>query len=184
MDLGKGTVIADIFLDQKLVVCKGGNLRCVGDAQHLMPFGCLVQKLADTPRRQTRYACVDLIINNGRQGITVGQGALEGQHNAGKLTAGCNLCQRLGLLTGVGGDQKFHGILPVGGQRPPRMLECKTDARHVQKFQRGLHLLVHGGKALQAALGQRLSGLLGGGIQRLHPGLQLGDPLTGGLEVL
>ena len=64
------------------------------------------------------------------------------------------------------------------------MLERKADARHVQKFQRRLHLLVHGSKAFQAALGQLLGSLLGGGIQRLHPGLQLGNPLAGGLEVL
>ena len=64
------------------------------------------------------------------------------------------------------------------------MLERKADARHVQKFQRRLHLLVHGSKAFQAALGQLLGSLLGGGIQRLHLRFQLGDLLPRRLECL
>ena len=36
---------------------------------------------------------------------------------------------------------------------------------------------VHGSKAFQAALGQLLGSLLGGGIQRLHLRFQLGDLL-------
>lgn len=119
------------------------------------------------PAARPGNAGVDLIVDDRRQRVAVRQRALERQHKAGKLTAGRDLCQRLRLLAGVRRNQKFHGILPVGGQRPPRMLERKADARHVQKFQRRLHLLVHGSKAFQAALGQLLGSLLGGGIQRL-----------------
>ena len=58
------------------------------------------------------------------------------------------------------------------------MFERKADAGHIQKFQRCLHFLVHGGKAFKAALGQLFGSLLGGGVQRLHLSLQLGNFLT------
>ena len=43
VDLGERAVLADILLDQQLVVRKRSNLRRVGDAKHLMPPGRLVQ---------------------------------------------------------------------------------------------------------------------------------------------
>ena len=96
-----------------------------------MPRRRLVQQLADAPCRQTRYTCIDFIVNDGGQRVAVGQGALEREHNAGKLAAGGNFCQRLGVLAGVGGDEKFHRVLPVGAERPPAVLESKADARHI-----------------------------------------------------
>ena len=131
MDLGVGALAADVFLDQQLVVGKGRHLRRVGDAQHLMPRRRLVQQLTDAPRRQTRYTGINFVVNDGGQRVAVRQGALERQHNAGKLAAGGNFCQRLGVLAGVGGDEKFHRVLPVGAKRPPAVLKGKADARHI-----------------------------------------------------
>ena len=120
----------------------------MGDAKHLMACRCLVQQLADAPRRQAGNTGVDLIVDDGGQGVAVGQGTLERQHNTGKLTARGDFGQGLGVLARVGGDEEFHRILPVGGQRPPCMLEGKADARHVQEFQRRPHLFIHCRKAL------------------------------------
>ena len=72
MNFRKRAVVADVFLDEQLVVRKRSHLRRVGDAQHLMPFGCLVQKLPDAPRRQTGNAGVDFIVDDRRQCVAVG----------------------------------------------------------------------------------------------------------------
>ena len=86
----------------------------MGDAQHLMAAGSLLQLLANTPGGKARNTGVDLIINNGRNRIFISQGALERQHDTGKLAAGSDFSQRLGLLAGVGRNQKFNVILSCG----------------------------------------------------------------------
>ena len=182
MDLGKGAAVADIFLDQQLVVRKSRHLRRVGDAKYLMARGGLVQQLADAPGRQAGNAGVDLVIDDGRQLVAVGQGAFERQHNTGKLAAGGDFGQRLGFLAGVGGDQELNIVLPVGGKRAARMAQGKADARHVEKFKRGLHLFVHGGEGFEAAFGQRFGRCACFLVELLHFGAQLGDGLAGGLD--
>ena len=76
--------------------------------------GGLFQLLANTPGGKTRNTGVDLIINNGRNRIFISQGALERQHDTGKLAAGSDFSQRLGLLAPVGRNQKFNVILSCG----------------------------------------------------------------------
>ena len=49
VDLGIGPAVADLLADKQLIVRKGGHLRGVGDAEHLVPGGGLVQQLADPP---------------------------------------------------------------------------------------------------------------------------------------
>ena len=166
------------------MVRKGGHLRRMGDAQHLMPFCRLVQQLPDAPRCQAGNAGVDLVIDHGRQGVAVCQRAFECQHNAGKLAARGNFGQRFGGLPGVGRNQKFHLILPMGAERTALVLERKLDARHVQKFQRCFHFTVHRFKCLQTALGQGFRPGACLGVKRLHLLFQFGALLIGGLVAL
>ena len=136
VNLGEGAPFSDVFLDQQLVIGKGGHLRGVGDAEHLVPGGGLVQQLADPPGSPAGNAGIDFVVDDSRQRVAVGQCALEGEHNAGKLATRGDLGQRLGRFARVGRDQKLNVILPVGRKRPARVLEREPDARHVQKFQR------------------------------------------------
>ena len=114
MDLGKSTVIPDFLFNQQLVIGKCSDLRRVGNAQHLVAAGGLFQLLANAPGGKAGNTGVDLIINNGRNRIFISQGALERQHDTGKLAAGSDFSQRLGLLAGVGRNQKFNVILSCG----------------------------------------------------------------------
>ena len=61
MNFRKRAVVADVFLDEQLVVCKGGNLRCVGDAQHLAAIGEAAQHRRDRVRGVPTDARVDLV---------------------------------------------------------------------------------------------------------------------------
>ena len=54
MDLSEGPVVPHLLFNQQLVIGKGSDLRGMGDAQHLMAAGGLLQLLANTPGGKAR----------------------------------------------------------------------------------------------------------------------------------
>ena len=51
VDLGIGTLIRDVLLDEQMAVCQRSDLGRVGDAEDLMTLGTLAQHLADAAGR-------------------------------------------------------------------------------------------------------------------------------------
>jgi len=145
----------------------------VGDAQNLMSAaGALAQHLANLARRLARHAGVDLIVNDGGDGVPVGQGVLDGQGDAAQFAARSDLGQRFRRLAGVGGDVKFNAVLPVAGQRPAAVPQAEAHPRHIQKVQRVRDAAVQLLKGFQAGLGQGLGGLPGQAVQPVLFGLK------------
>ncbi len=70
-----------------MAVRQSCNLRGMGDAEDLVSFGALPQNLPDLPRRLARDAAVDLVVNDSRNSIPVGQGIFDGQGDAAQLAA-------------------------------------------------------------------------------------------------
>jgi len=63
VDLGIGTLIRDVFLDEQMAVCQRSDLGRVGDAEDLMTLGTLAQHLTDAAGRLAGNAAVDLVVD-------------------------------------------------------------------------------------------------------------------------
>ena len=87
------------------------------DADDLSALRRLLQLFTDAPCRQTGDPGVDLIVDHSADIIFIRQCAFDSQHDARKLAAGCDLCQRLGLFARVRRDVEFNGVLSAARQR-------------------------------------------------------------------
>ena len=86
------------------------DLRQVGDADDLVPLGNLTEFAADNRGCNTADAAVDFIEDHGRDVIIIADDLLEGQHDAGHFTAGCDFAQRFERFTAVGGNQELDDV--------------------------------------------------------------------------
>ena len=80
----------------------------MGHHQDLRGPGEPRQPFADGRRHSATDAGIDLVENQGRDRIGLGQHRLQGQRKAGQLAARRYLAQRPGRGTGVGGDLENH----------------------------------------------------------------------------
>ena len=161
-DPGICTIPLHLLLNQHVTVSQCGNLGGMCNAEDLMSFGALAQYpgrfcLQALPEDATVY----FVVNDGRNGIAVGQCIFDGQRNTAQLTAGSNFGKRLGRLTWVGGDVELDTVLPMAGQRPAAVSKAQPDPRHIQKVQCSRNPSVQILKCFEAGLGQNLSGLSG-----------------------
>ena len=135
-----------------------GQLRQVGHAQHLVIAACdaisdgqAPQLLADHAAHPPADAGVNLVKDEGRRAVGLGQHRLEGQHQARGLAAGGDAHQRLERLADVGRDQELDPVQAgrVKGHPPsldvgpvvgiaPGQVHAKAGAVHAQFLQLGL----------------------------------------------
>ena len=85
--LGIGTLVRDIFLNEQMAVGQRSDLRRMSDAEDLMTLGALTQYLADTAGCFARYAAVDLVIDDRRNGVFISHCVFNGEGNTAQLTA-------------------------------------------------------------------------------------------------
>ena len=116
LDLGGGAPGGDVFFDVQVLSAIDGQLRQVGDAQHLVAAPEHLQFLADDAANTPADALVDLIENQGGNVVGLGQHVFERQHQARGLAAGGDLDQRLEAFAGVGGNQEFDAFQAGRGE--------------------------------------------------------------------
>ena len=89
---------------------------------------------ADLVRGFTGNTRVDLVEDQGLRMLLIGKCATESQHHTGKLTARCDLGERLQRLAGVGGNGERHFIHTVWGKLTEiRDLDAEAYLFHIEK---------------------------------------------------
>ena len=98
-----------------MAVCKGGNLRQMRNANHLMRLGERFKLDADFLRRTTADARVNFVKYQCADIIFFRKYAFNRQHDAGKFTARSNFRKRFWRFPGICRQQKFNVIYAVFG---------------------------------------------------------------------
>ena len=131
----------DAFTDKQMVVGKSGDLCLMGHAKRLTIGGKLFELFADPARRRTGDTGIDLVKDQGLDKIRLAQHGLDREHHAGQFAAGRDLGNGLGILAGIGGDQKLELIDTAGIERRLFPADLQTDIRHLEKRHFALHIL-------------------------------------------
>ena len=111
-------------------VAEGGDLRQMGNADHLVPFGRRAARAfgGRGPRQRPQLAAhhrtdaaadadIDLVEHERRHLVGGGQHAFQGEHQARSFTARGHLRQRLGGLAGIGRHQELDAVDAGGAER-------------------------------------------------------------------
>jgi hypothetical protein len=196
---GAGVALGGVLLDREVAVGVGGDLRQVGDDQHLVVAGELGQAAADRGGGAAADPGVDLVEHQRRRAVHPGEHDPQRQHDPRQLAAGGGPGQRPQRRAGVGGQLELDPVkaLVAAGQAAAVDLQAVLV---LVLLDRDPHLGVgHGevGQLRADGLGEAVGGLpapggeggaearqgaaqLGGlGLQRLgaeRAALQLGQP--------
>ena len=111
-----------------------GDLRQVGDGDHLQVIRQAFHDLPDFVGYLARYPCIYLIKNNSRQSGVLGDDGFNGQHQPGKLTAGCHLAHFGKCMAFVGVEKKPDLIKPIIPQTPRWLAECHVPLDKIMLF--------------------------------------------------
>lgn len=109
--------VPHLLADEQMVVGIGCHLGQVSHTDHLPSGGYLMELPSDLLGSPSADTGVDLIKDHGVHIVPVGQHILHRQHDSGQLTAGSDLCQRLGLFAHIGADLQLKVVHSKGGQR-------------------------------------------------------------------
>ena len=139
----------------------GRKLGQMGDAEHLLGAGHARQLLRHLLGCPAGHTGVHLVKDQGAHVVILCQHILEGQHDAGQLTAGGDLLDGLQILPYIGGHKELHlvqsgfvhGVLPCFGPE----LHLEPHFRHVQLGQFGLNTLLQRLGRFTARPAQRLT---------------------------
>ena len=99
------------FLHAKMRICRGGDLRKVGDAEDLAVFPELPEFLADDRGGLPSDVCVDLIEDQCRRIVLFCERDLDRKEEAGEFSAAGVLFDKAGVLSGVGLQPELHGVI-------------------------------------------------------------------------
>ena len=113
------------------MVAQGGDLRGVGDAQHLRVLRQRAQQSAHDVGRGAADSDVGLVQNQTGQGAARGGRDLNGQADAGALAPGSNPAERSRWVFGIGGHEELDcvdtrlvfGFAELNVQRPAAYAE-------------------------------------------------------------
>ena len=159
----------------EMTVGKGGDLRQMGDAQHLPLAGDHRHLLAHGLRHAAGDAGVDLVKDHRADAVFVGGDGLERQHHAGNLAAGGDGVEGLERLAGVRGDAHLHAVAAGGGDLFRLHGDLKAGLAHAEV---GEVLEDAGGEPCgdgPARLGERGAILPQGGVHALELLFPLGN---------
>jgi len=132
-----------------------GDLRKVRHAQHLTVASHLSQFLPHLLGCPAADSGINLIENQRIDVILVSQHVLDGKHDAGKLSSGCDFGNWLGRLTGIGRDQEFDFIASRRIQVAMLLGNLQPNTRHIQKRKLRRHTLHKDDSGLSAFFGKR-----------------------------
>src|SRR3990172_968114 len=155
------------FLDAEVLMAVGGQLRQVGDAQHLVVARQAPQLLPHDAADAPADPLIDLVEDQSRRLVGASQDALQAEHQARRLAAGGDLGQRLQPFPRIGrylelclvqpGARKGH-TPAVGRSAGPFLVPVQIDGearpRHVQVLQFGLDAPAQFPGGLPAHLGE------------------------------
>ena len=91
-----------ILFNDEMTVALRGDLREVGDAEHLMALGNARHFLANHAADLAANVGIHLVEHQHRHVVEVGQHRLEREHDARKFAAGGDTVERQGRLADVG----------------------------------------------------------------------------------
>ena len=144
--------------------------------KHLPASGNLTQLHADLLCRLAGNAGVDLVENECRDTVAVGDDGFEGEHDARQFAAGCDLRDGLRNFALVREDQERHGVHALNGQLALFVLHGEDDIRHIKEAEFLRHALHEMLRRLLAVSRQRV-GFLGDIREQLRfLGFEFRDP--------
>src|SRR5579885_2087016 len=114
--LGNGAIPIDLFGNVKVRITKGGNLRQVSDANHLMVGSQIPQFFPNNLTTAPTDATVNLIENQGWRRVGCRQDGFQRQHQPRRFATRRDFAQRLKWLARIGCNQKLHPI-NAGGRK-------------------------------------------------------------------
>ena len=109
-----GGVVALNLADLPVLMALAGDLGLVGNTQYLRVAAQLAQQAPDNFGDTAADAHVDFIEDQAGHGEVAGADHLDGQADPRQFTAGGHLAQRFQGLAGIGGEQEFDVLEPVG----------------------------------------------------------------------
>ena len=124
------------------MVAQRRDLRQVRDAHDLMIRGDGTQFFAHDARRGAGDAGVDLVEDHGRDPVQIADDALHGQHDAGQLAAGGDLCEGLERFALIRADQELHAVRTFFAGRGVFDRNGEGGVREVQVRQFSVHFLL------------------------------------------
>src|SRR5262245_36949849 len=128
LDRGERLSASDALLDPEVALRHRGDLRQVGDAEHLALGAELVQLLADGSSGVAADPRVDLVEDEGGRPAPRTL-AGEGEHHPRELAAGGRIPQRRGGHPGVGGDLEGDALLAHRAEAVGMRLEAHLELR-------------------------------------------------------
>ena len=124
---------------RKWLVRPRGDLRRVGDGEHLRARGEPRQALADRVGDGAADAGVDLVEHQGRRGAALGERDFDRQQEARQFAAGGDFHQRARPRAGIGAARRIpRGRSPSGDTRPRRCASSTMNARALELQRRQL----------------------------------------------
>ena len=141
MYLCDGAVVLIMLLDHELCIRHDSDLAQVRHAKHLTAAGDLPELDADLLCRPARNARVDLVEDERRDAVPVGDDGFQRKHDARELTAGRDLGDGLRNLALVRRNQERHSVHALNGELSLVVLHGKDNVRHIQKPQLLRHAL-------------------------------------------
>ncbi len=108
--VGYGALAGVLLGDDILRGSGGGDLREVGDAEDLVGRAEAAHFCADGMGDLAADVGVDLIEDEQGDAILRGEGAFDGEHDAGDFAAGGDELEGLGGLAGIWGEEEFGGF--------------------------------------------------------------------------
>ena len=174
--LGHGDAARHLLGHHHLGVRQRGDLRQVGDHQHLMAGAEVGQALPHRNRRGPSDAGIHLVEHQRVRGLREHQA--HGQHGAGQFATAGHACQRQQRRARVGCQQERHVVTRIVGPH----VHGDIGVRHRQPPQVVLHLFGQLAGALPAGGTHRRCGPVRGCYCVGALGFQFGDPRVVALQ--
>ena len=112
-----------------MVVGEGGDLRQMGDAEHLTATGECRELSPDDFRDRAADPGIDLVENHGRRVDLFESHRLDRQHDARELAAGGDTTQHALIFARVGRKEELQGVGSARGKRGRFGRESCLEAR-------------------------------------------------------
>ena len=140
-DGGMGFLLTDLLINTISSLTRSRDLGQMCDHQKLSGLCQLLQQLPDLLGGDPADPHIDLIENKRRRIRRIRKSRLQRQHHPGKLTAGCNLMQRLCFLPEIRRQHEYRFIPSVCLDLIPfTEFRIKLHMREIHSLQGFFHL--------------------------------------------
>ena len=114
VDQGAGSALGDLLAHGEVGGAADRDLGQMGDADHLVMPGHLLEFGADGSAHFPADIGIDLVENQQGNAVLSGEHRLGGEHDAGNLPAGGDGAQGADGFAHIGGEGIFDGVQPGG----------------------------------------------------------------------